>query len=101
MPGAPPTNEVEARKSENISFRTTPRIKRLIGRAASASGVSASTFVIDSATQAALTIIEKHERTLLEQSDHPTFFGALDYPPEPNDRLRRAFVRHGRQFPSG
>ncbi|TAL36828.1 MAG: DUF1778 domain-containing protein [Phenylobacterium sp.] len=34
------------------------------------------------------------ERTALRPVDHAAFFGALDQPPAPTDRLTAAFARH-------
>ena len=85
---------VEESSSERMNFRTKPRIKRAIQRAAALSGVDDSVFTINAAYSAALETIAAHERTVLQPVDHEAFFAALDNPPAPSDRLRAAFTRH-------
>ena len=85
---------VEESSSERMNFRTKPRIKRAIQRAAALSGVDDSVFTINAAYSAALETIAAHERTTLQPVDHEAFFAALDNPPAPSDRLRAAFTRH-------
>lgn len=85
---------VEETSSERMNFRTKPRIKRAIQRAAALSGVDDSVFTINAAYSAALETIAAHERTTLQPVDHEAFFAALDNPPAPSNRLRAAFTRH-------
>ena len=86
--------ELDERSSERMHFRTKPRIKDAIQRAAALSGVDDSAFTMNAAYKSAMETIAAHERTLLEQQDHAAFFAALDNPPEPTERLRTAFDRH-------
>lgn len=86
--------EVEERSSERMNFRTKPRIKRTIQRAAALSGVDDSVFTMNAAYQAATATIAAHERTVLQPVDHETFFAALDNPAPPTQQLRKAFRRH-------
>ena len=86
--------EVEERSSERMHFRTKPRIKQTIQRAAALSGVDDSVFTMNAAYQAATATIAVHERTLLHPVDHQAFFAALDTPPAPTEKLREAFRRH-------
>lgn len=84
----------EERSSERMNFRTKPRIKQAIQRAAALSGVDDSAFAMSAAYKSALETIAMHERTVLQPVDHEAFFAALDNPPAPTDRLRAAFERH-------
>lgn len=77
-----------------MNFRTKPRIKAAIQRAAALSGVDDSTFTINAAYKSAMETIAAHERTALQPVDHAAFFAALDAPPAPTDKLRAAFGRH-------
>lgn len=88
--------DVDERSSERMNFRTKPRIKRAIQRAAALSGVDDSVFAMNAAYRQALETIAAHERTSLHAIDHAAFFAALDKPPAPTARLREAFERHGR-----
>ncbi|KTQ96070.1 hypothetical protein NS226_08395 [Aureimonas ureilytica] len=88
------TQEVAERSTERMNFRTKPRIKEAIQRAAALSGVDDSVFTMSAAYRSALETIAAHERTVLQAVDHATFFAAIDNPPEPTENLRAAFARH-------
>lgn len=87
-----PTDE---RNDARMNFRTKPRIKRAIQRAAALAGVDDSVFAMNAAYQAALATIAGHERTALQGIDHGAFFAALDAPPTPTETLMDAVRRHG------
>lgn len=87
-------NEVDERSTERMNFRTKPRIKEAIQRAAALSGVDDSVFTMNAAYKSAMETIAAHERTVLQPVDHAAFFAALDNPPAPTDKLRAAFDRH-------
>lgn len=89
----PQTLKVEA-SSERMNFRTKPRIKQAIQRAAALLGVDDSVFTMNAAYSAALTTIANHERTVLTNADHAAFFDALDNPVTPSPTLSAAFDRH-------
>ena len=86
--------EIGERSSERMNFRTKPRIKEAIQRAAALSGVDDSVFTMNAAYRSAMKTIAAHERTVLQPVDHAAFFAALDNPPVPTDKLRAAFARH-------
>ena len=86
--------EVEERSSERMNFRTKPRIKQAIQRAAALSGVDDSVFTMNAAYQAATQTIAAHERTTLQPIDHEAFFAVLDNPPAPTAKLKGAFIRY-------
>ncbi|MBB4860572.1 uncharacterized protein (DUF1778 family) [Novosphingobium chloroacetimidivorans] len=85
---------IAERSSERMHFRTKPRIKQAIQRAAALAGVDDSVFTMNAAYRSAMETIAAHERTSLQPVDHEAFFAALDVPPAPTDRLRTAFARH-------
>lgn len=80
--------------TERFAFRTAPRIKQAIERAAALSGQDMSSFVLAAAYERALETIQAHEVTQLTANDHQTFFDALENPPTPTERLRTAFAHH-------
>jgi uncharacterized protein (DUF1778 family) len=88
------TKHLNERSSERMNFRTKPRIKQIIQRAAALSGVDDSVFTMNAAYKSALETIAAHERTMLQPIDHIAFFAALDTPPAPAAKLREAFMRH-------
>jgi uncharacterized protein (DUF1778 family) len=85
---------LDERSTERMNFRTKPRIKQTIQRAAALAGVDDSVFMMNAAYASALNTIEAHERTVLAPVDHTAFFVAMDAPPAPTDELRKAFARH-------
>ena len=87
------TFAVDEPKSARLEARTQPSVKDAISRAATLSGVEVSSFVVSAAYKAAQTTIEAHKVTVLEsEADRAAFFGALENPPQPNDRLKQAFA---------
>ncbi len=88
------TKGLDERSSERMNFRTKPRIKAVIQRAAALSGVDDSVFTMNAAYKSAMETIAAHERTSLQPADHAAFFEALDNPPAPTAKLRAAFARH-------
>lgn len=88
------TNSIDERSTERMSFRTKPRIKDAIQKAAALSGLDDSVFTMNAAYRAAMETISTHERTTLSAVDHEAFFTALDRPPAPTEKLRAAFARH-------
>ncbi len=86
--------QADERSSERMNFRTKPRIKHAIQRAAALSGVDDSVFTMNAAYASALEVIHAHERTMLDPSDHSAFFAALDAPPPAGEKLKAAFERH-------
>ncbi len=91
------TKEIEERSSERMNFRTKPRIKQTIQRAAALAGVDDSVFTMNAAYQSAMETIAAHENTVLQPEDHATFFAALDNPPAPTDALRAAADQYRRR----
>lgn len=88
------TSSIDERSTERMSFRTKPRIKVAIQKAAALSGVDDSVFTMNAAYRAAMETISTHERTTLSAVDHEAFFSALDRPAAPTDKLSAAFARH-------
>ena len=87
-------NTVDERSSERMNFRTKPRIKQAIQRAAALTGVDDSVFTINAAYRSAMETIAALERTVVQPVDHQALFAALDDAPAPTERLRTAFARH-------
>lgn len=84
----------EERALVRMNFRTKPRIKAAIQRAAALAGLDDSAFTMQAAYQAARAVISAHERTDLHGIDHAAFFTALDQPAPVTPALRAAFQRH-------
>lgn len=94
------TGAIDERSTERMSFRTKPRIKETIQKAAALAGVDDSVFTMNAAYKAAMETISAHEHTMLEPVDHAAFLAALDRPAAPSARLRAAFARHSETIES-
>ena len=90
----------EDRAVVRMNFRTKPRIKATIQKAAALAGLDDSAFTLQAAYQAARAVISAHERTELQALDHAAFFAALDQPAPATPALRAAFQRHQRTVDS-
>ncbi len=88
------TQQIDERNEVRMNFRTKPRIKAAIQKAAALSGMDDSTFTLNAAYQAAQATITAHERTVLQAVDHEAFFAALEQAPAPSPALDAAFTRH-------
>lgn len=88
------TVDIDEPSNARMNFRTKPRIKHAIHRAATLSGMDDSAFTINAAYKSAIETIAAHEATGLKAVDHTAFFEALDNPPAPTNSLKDAFKRH-------
>lgn len=86
----------EERALVRMNFRTKPRIKAAIQRAAALAGLDDSSFTMQAAYEAARAVINAHERTELLGIDHAAFFAALDQPAPVTPALKEAFERYQR-----
>jgi len=85
---------METSKSERLVARAKPEVQELIQRAADYSGATVSQFLIESATDRARVIIEQTETLRLSKESADAMFKALDNPPKPNAKLRKAAKRY-------
>ena len=88
------TERVEERSEARMNFRTKPRIKAAIQKAAALLGVDDSVFTMNAAYRAAMATIKEQEQTRLQAIDHEAFFAALDKPPTATKALRTAFRQY-------
>ena len=89
------TAENETHSRARFEARLPVSTKALIERAASLGGRSLSDFVITSATEAAMAMIERYEKlVLVDDADREMCARLLLNPPEPNKALRAAVRKH-------
>ncbi len=69
----------------------------LIERAAQLQRRKVNDYCLTAITKAARRTIAEHETIHLSECDRAAFFDALINPPEPSERLARAFAEHGRR----
>ena len=93
--GLKATNRVE-----RLGFRLDEETKGLIERAARLSRRKVSDFCVTALTDTARRTIAEHETLALSNRDRAAFFNALINPPEPSERLVRAFAGHKRRVAS-
>jgi len=63
----------------------------MVERAAALERRSLTDFCLTALTDATRATLARHETLVLSQRDRELFFDALVNPPEPNERLKRAF----------
>jgi uncharacterized protein (DUF1778 family) len=93
-----PTTRDRPRREERLGFRVDQPTKALIERAARLERRKLTDFCMTALTDAARRTIAEHETLVLSDRDRAVFFDALVNPPEPNERLRRAFAEHKRRI---
>lgn len=82
----------KTKKTESISLRATSETKQHLDRAASLLGISRTSFIIESAMERALEVIEKHRTVTLSDRDRDAFLDLLD-DDTPNEKLKEAARR--------
>jgi uncharacterized protein (DUF1778 family) len=88
------TQQINERNEVRMNFRTKPRIKAAIQKAAALCGLDDSVYTMNAVYQAAQATIAAHERTQLQPADNAAFFAALDQAPPASPSLQAAFERH-------
>ncbi len=83
-----------ALRGERVEIRMTPAQKRNIERAARLRGTSVTDFILNAVQPAATETIREFETLELRNEDRRVFVEALLNPPEPNEALKAAVVRH-------
>ncbi len=74
-----------------LGFRVDLETKKLVERAAVIERRSITDFCLTAIAQASRDAIERSQTLVLTDRDQMIFFDTLMNPPEPNQRLRRAF----------
>jgi uncharacterized protein (DUF1778 family) len=85
----PPINS-PARLEARISQET----KALVQKAADLEGRTLTDFVVSSVQAAAYKVIEQHQTLMLSLEDSEAFVNAILNPPQPNEALKSAALRH-------
>lgn len=80
-------------KKQRIDLRLNENDKSLIEEAAAMTNQSISQFMVNTASQRAAEIIDQHRRLILSEQSWNLVQDAINNPPEPNSRLKRAAKR--------
>ena len=83
-----------AAHNTRLDVRLAADHKDLIEQAASLLGQSVSAFTVSTLVREAGQVVEQLAALQLSNRDRDTFLTALDNPPDPSDRLRRAAQNH-------
>ena len=86
-----------SQQTSRLDLRLDVDRKRLIEQAASLLGQSVSAFTVSSAVREACEVVQHFGVLSLSDRDRDDFLVAIDNPPKPNARLRRAFRTHGEE----
>lgn len=81
-------------RADRIDVRISPETKALLVRAATLRGSNLTTFMLESAHERAVELIERYERLSLTNRDRDTLLSALDSPAAPTPALRKAFKKY-------
>jgi len=82
-----------ALKKQRIDLRLSDDDKSLIEEAAAMSNLTITQFMVATASERAAQVIEQHRRLVLSEDSWNRVMDAIDNPPEPNERLKRAARR--------
>jgi uncharacterized protein (DUF1778 family) len=80
-----------AQKSSRIQLRTTEAQENIIKQAAAAAQKSVTTFILDAATEAAVTTLTEQRFFVLDDDTWARFTEALERPAEEKPRLKALF----------
>jgi len=83
-----------AKKDIRIGVRTTTDIQETIQRASKYLGTSVSQFLIDTALEKAIDVIETAETIKLTNKGADAMMAILNNPPEPNKQLIDTFQKY-------
>lgn len=81
-------------KDTRIEFRSSPQEKDLLMLAAQLTGINVSAFLRDAALKAANKAVQLNEQVTLSNRDRDMFLNALDNPPKPNAKLKKAMKKY-------
>jgi len=81
-------------RASRLDIRTTPKAKEIIENAAHFLGVTTSAFILECAMERAAKVLEQAQTIHLNKSESQRFLELLENPPEPNQNLKRLFVKY-------
>ncbi|MBN1346410.1 MAG: DUF1778 domain-containing protein [Phycisphaerae bacterium] len=84
-------------QNTRLDVRLAEEHKKLIEQAAGFMGQTVSAFTVSTLIREAEEIVERFGMLRLSDRDRDAFLAALDSPPEPNAKLRKAVKRHAKK----
>ncbi len=76
--------------SQRVSARITPEVYDTLSQAAELTGATLNQFIVQSALEKAQEVIERERFIRMTSRSASAFFDALDHPPKPTSKLRKA-----------
>lgn len=87
---------LETTKKDRISAQVPKPVRATLEEAAALSGATLNQFVVQAALKEAYAVLERDRVIRLSRRDAEVFFKALEKPPAPNTRLKKAVVAYNR-----
>ena len=81
---------------DRISARVSKPVRETLEEAAAISGATLNQFVVQAALKQAHMVLERERIIRLSRRDAEVFFKALEKPPAPNARLKKAVAAYKR-----
>lgn len=82
-----------ALKKQRIDLRLSDADKSMIEEAAAMTNQTITQFLVSSASERATEVIERHRRLLLNEASWNQVMDAIENPPKPAEKLKRAARR--------
>ncbi|MEW6663988.1 MAG: DUF1778 domain-containing protein [Thermodesulfobacteriota bacterium] len=76
--------------NRRVSARVTPEVYETLSEAADLTGATLNQFIVQSAFEKAQEVIERERFIRMTSRSAAMFFEALDHPPKPTLKLRKA-----------
>ena len=92
IPAVDRSAAIRETKVARKELKMKPSVAAAIQRAADATGVDASTFIVSNAYRAALEVERRESQTLLGESDYDAFAAAVDAPGAASPALAELFA---------
>ena len=83
-------------RDARLDIRTTDAAKITLEQAAHFLGTTITAFVLESAMEKAMNVLQHAHTITLTQQGHQRFMDALEIPPAPNKALKALFDKYGK-----
>ncbi len=80
--------------NQRVAARVSEKVYATLSQAAELTGATLNQFLVQSAYEKAQQIIEKERSVKMTERSATAFFEALEHPPEPTEKLKKAVRRY-------
>ncbi len=81
-----------SKQNQRVSARVPSHVYDMLAQAAELSGATLNQFLVQSALEKAKKVMEREHFIKMTTRSANLFFDALENPPEPNQKLKHAFI---------